>query len=492
MFDRLKRLFKDFLIYGIGGTAMKVLFILLVPIFTRHLSTSEYGVWSISLNLIIILTLVSRLGLMQATIRFYYEASDKEYRNTVISTSFYSSMIWSFALMAILVLASKNIASSIFRSSEYALVISLVALAAFFRSLTAFTGAVMRLERKSVRYSILYITQALVFSILSIYLVIWLKRGVLGIVFAYFLSWLSVYILFLPQLRHYIGSMPRVHTLGKLLNFGFPFVLSALTTWILNSSDRYILRKFRGLEELGIYEISCTLGMSISLITAAVDIAWPQFAFSILKDKEAKQIYSRVLTYFILIGAFVCLGLSIFAREIVRIFAHPSFYSAYKTLPIIGLSRMLIGMFSILAIGIHIQKQTKFIPVATGGAAALSLISNFLIIPVYGMFGAALTGFISNLTMCMIIYFISQRYYAIKYEFKRIAKILVVCILIYVVSYFIRFNSIFLSVGLKFLAFLTVPFLLYFARFWHKQELNKLRELQQTFRDKVISVVVSK
>ena len=196
-------------------------------------------------------------------------------------------------------------------------------------------------------------------------------------------------------------------------------------------------------------------------------LAWGPFFWSVAKLDNAKDIYSSIFTYFILIGIFVALSISVLSKEVLSIMATPPFYSAYKIVPLIAFSYILLGCFSILAVGIGIKKKTKWIPLITGIGAIANLGLNYLLIPLYGMVGAAIATLLSYSLLPIGSYLVSRRYYVVSYEWSRVIKILVVASLIYVGCYFSP--TVFIKVPIL----LTYPILLYLFKFYHPDELTK-------------------
>ena len=214
-----------------------------------------------------------------------------------------------------------------------------------------------------------------------------------------------------------------------------------------------------------------------ALVVGPFGLAWGPFLWSTAKEKNAKELYSVVLTYFVLVGMAVALVLSVLSKEVLIIMATPAFYNAYKVIPLIASSYILSGCFSILAVGILLQKATKYMPLITGVGAIVNLGLNYLLIPSYGMMGAAVATLIAYLLLPVGSYFVSKRYYPIKYEWGRVAKIVVAAGLVYAGSLFIRNDSAIIAGLLKLLSLLGFPLLLFAFRFFKPEEIQKTKEI---------------
>jgi len=102
--------------------------------------------------------------------------------------------------------------------------------------------------------------------------------------------------------------------------------------------------------------------------------------FSIAKESNTREIYSRVLTYFVLVAMFVVLALSALSKELVAVMSTPAFHDAYKVVHLIALSYTFYGCYYVLAVGINLEGKTKYVALVAMGAALLNLGLNYWLI----------------------------------------------------------------------------------------------------------------
>src|SRR5690606_36381327 len=133
------------------------------------------------------------------------------------------------------------------------------------------------------------------------------------------------------------------------------------------------------------------------------------------KRGDAQQIYSKVLTYFVLVGTFVALILGVLAPEGVRLIADPAYWGAAQVVMLVAISYVFYGMHFVLAPGIHITNHTKYYPWLIVVPAMANLVLNYFFVPVYGMLGAAVTTFVCYIFVCVLTYLTTQQFYPIKY-----------------------------------------------------------------------------
>ncbi|MEJ2628075.1 MAG: polysaccharide biosynthesis C-terminal domain-containing protein, partial [bacterium] len=158
---------------------------------------------------------------------------------------------------------------------------------------------------------------------------------------------------------------------------------------------------------------------------------------SVSKEDNAKDIYAKVLTYFMVIIGLIFLIICFFLENIVHIrilgvtLYGEKFFSGISIVPIVMLAYVAYGVYINLIVGIYIKKKTLYLPFITGAGAVVAIMANFIFVPIWKITGAALSTFIAYLSMAVILYIINQKIYTIKYEFSKIFKIIVFYALIY-------------------------------------------------------------
>jgi O-antigen/teichoic acid export membrane protein len=216
--------------------------------------------------------------------------------------------------------------------------------------------------------------------------------------------------------------------------FGMPLVPSALFLWALNFSDRFFLVKLSGPREVGLYSIGVRMASAIILLLAAFRTAWPAFAYSIEDDREAKRAYSFVLTYIVVITSWMALGLGVLAPWLVRLLTTPAFYSAERVVAPLAFAAAAFGAYIVVVIGIGRARKTRSNWVITGAACVLNIGLNLLLIPPYGMIGAAIATIGAYAMLFVGMAWRAQRIYPVPYQWRRVATAAGVAIALTVVG----------------------------------------------------------
>lgn len=471
------QLIKHTVIYGISDVLNRILAFILIPIYTRFLTTSEYGILQIFVICANVGLTIVQLGISSAIFKsvLYHDNSDKE---EILNTAFYFIVISSITLLTPMIFIAKQISQWIFASSQYVVYFKLIVITIFFRSFSIIPLAKLRIENSSLKFSVLISSNFIIQLLMNIFFVIILKKGMIGILISECIVAGLFAIIYTFSLINILAIRFSFRELNELLGFGMPLVPAALAMFVLTMSDRFFLKHFSSLEDVGLYSIGYRFGMIIGIIVTAFQKAWPSVMFTIAKKKNAINIYKTNFTNFLLILFTACLGLSLFGKNILMLLTTPEYISGYRIIPFISLSFLCYGIYFYTAIGMNLKKKTIYQPVIVGMAAVLNLILNWLLIPRWNIIGASLSTFISFCIMALLANIISLHFYYIPYQYKKISLIIAVYLMTLTPSLLISFDKISVEIIFKFLLFAFYFILLGIFGFFNKFLLN-IRDLKR-------------
>ena len=461
MFKHLKQLAKESLVYGISGIVGGFIGTLLVPIYTRIFNPSDYGVLDLVGLCSSIIGVFIVLGFDVSQGYYFYRTDDIEDKKLTLSISAISHIVMGIILAIPLLLFSGEISKIALGTSDYAKYFRLVALDLPFFAILAFAQRVLRLIRSPWRYMLLAISSLLSNIVLTILMVVVWRKGIYGI----YLSKLIVDILFsfvaLYLIKSWIGKYFSFFRLKQLLAYGVPIVPAGISQWALDSVNRYFLRYYSSLSDVGLYAIGGKVASIMGLLTGAFQLAWGPFAFSIHREDNSRAIYASILTYYLVLTSGFAIILSLFAPEILKIFTTKAYYGASVVVSYLTYVMIAQGTYFIVSIGVSLVKKTAHISWTTAVAAGLNMGLNFLLIPKFGMIGAAAVALVSKWVSTVLLYLVSQHYYPIPYRLKDVGIILgSSAILIFLGSQikFFHFWFMFLSKSGLFLIYILIIF----------------------------------
>jgi O-antigen/teichoic acid export membrane protein len=261
-----------------------------------------------------------------------------------------------------------------------------------------------------------------------------------------------------------------------MLKFGSPLIPANISNLAMTSADRYFLQHFSTTTQVGLYSLSYNIGLVLNLVVQAIQLAWPANLFEIAKQSNPEQHFAIILTYYTLVVGFIGLAISVLAREVVIIMTTPEFYSAYIVVPLIVLSYILFGVRNITNTGLTIKNKMQYAPLIIMATTIINLILNYLLIPEYGMLGAAWATLISYLILAITQTAVNLHFLYIPYEYLRLAKIALSWGFVYASSLLVNTSSIWINLILKSILLLGYPIFLFVIRFYSQQEIQFIKD----------------
>jgi O-antigen/teichoic acid export membrane protein len=490
VFQRLKDLATQTVIFGFGDVATSLVSLLLLPVFTRFLTPVEYGVIALLLTITALSNILFRWGLPAAFMRLYYESSEQETRKKLASSIFFILLVVNGGLLFVGVAAAPRLGVWLFQTHEYTGILRLVLLSTFIRGFHFIPLSVLRIQKRARQFAILTFSQSGAMLLLRLLLVAGAGLGVFGVVLAdlvvtvAFTLWLAKWGAPLIRLRWSL-TITR-----EALQLGLPRVPHGVAQQIIALSDRYWLSIFTTLQDVGVYSIGATIGFSLKLFLTAFQTAWVPFLYDAMGKPDAKATYRAITTYVLGTLILLAVGLSAVATDLVRLVTTPPFYEASAVIPWIAIGVVFQGAFQLTSIGLTITKRPQYYPVATGAAAAASVTANVLLIPRFGVLGAAWANAFSYATLTIIAAAFSQRFYPISYEWSRLLRIVAAGGAAFFLATAFGMDSLPAVIGIAVkgvVVVITYSIVLYLTGFFRHTELRRLRLLRQrvlSFDDK--------
>ena len=412
MREQLTKLVRHTAVYGVGRMASKVISFLLIPFYTHYFATTEYGVMEI-LNLAAMIAGIALApGLSNAAMRFYYETEDEGERNSTISTALIFSLVVGAAAAFLMTVYSAPIASILLGKSQYAILVSLVALGFFFSLFSDICLVYLRSKQKSGLYVLLTQGFLTLCIALNIYFVaarklgvkgVFLSNAIAGAIFGGTLLWLTT--------RH-VGLHFSVKKLAAMLRFGAPLILTWLAAFVLNFSDRFFLQRYSDLSHVGVYSVAYKFGYIVSLaVVQPFNLGWEPQAYEIAKQENGQAMFARIFSLYSALLVTTAFMMSLFIQEVFSVMVDAKFFLAYALVPLIAFAYVCQGIQGFVEAGLLITKKTRLIGLIGLWCTVLCLLLNLVFIHLWTMWGACIATFMSMLAMAAVTYWYSERAY---------------------------------------------------------------------------------
>jgi O-antigen/teichoic acid export membrane protein len=424
-----------------------------------------------------VLVIVLRLGIQSAFFRFYFDAKDEEGRIRVVRTSFWFTMVSATAGLIVACLLAGQIASLLRIGDQSGLVYA--AAVGFWASMNyEQLTALFRAEERAVGFVSASLANILITVGATVLLVVVFDAGPLGVLVGNFIGTLCVYFVLLGYRRYQLGLEFDRGLFRAMNKFGMPLVPAALALWAVNFIDRLFIAAFKGQGEVGVYSVAVRVSSAIVFLMIAFRTAWPAFAYSIEDDRDARRTYSYVLTYVVYVTCWVSLGFGLLAPWIVHVLArNPSFHRAAEAVALLSFGGAAYTAYTVMAIGSGRARKTQWNWVIAGIAAAVNVALNVILIPPYGMEGAAIATAAAYLALFVGMVIYSQEVYYVPYQWRRVLTATAAAVALTVVG-----SALHVPLAVAILLVLVYPFLLIPLGFYLPAELKRLRRLVPAVR----------
>lgn len=473
MKDKLLNLGKHSIVYGIGNALTAAGGFILIPFYTNMLSTSDYGILELLNRTADILILIIMLGIRQAFVRFYFDQDNDEWRKEVLGTTTVFLIVSSLIVLILFWPLKEWLAGLLFNDPIIAVffiyIIVWIPLELILR--TGLTH--LQIQMKSTAYVIINFFKFFTFIASNIILIYYFNMGILGVLVTNI--WISaiIGIGFLIKIYGWTRFKVSKSLLKKLVIFGLPYLPTTIFGYIINNSDRYFLTIYSNLDEVGIYALGFKIGMfGLSLIMEPFGKVWSPFLFDNFDKADGPQLITKVFTINAAISFAAALAISVAAPIVVPLISEKSYHEAYKLIPYICLASVFYGMASMADYGILISKKTIYKPFIFGSAALVTIVANFILVPLYAGKGAAIALVIAFFVLLVINFIASNKFYHISLEFRKLFLIAFVAVIVFFISDFIINvdpKSIFYQ-GLSVLSFILYPIFLWIGGLLSKEE----------------------
>jgi O-antigen/teichoic acid export membrane protein len=259
--------------------------------------------------------------------------------------------------------------------------------------------------------------------------------GVMGVVYGNLISsalaGVSLSAAFLIRVR---GAVSR-KKFQQMFRYGAPLIVQSLASFVLVFSDRFFLRHFASLSEVGIYGLGYKLAGVVSLLVSGpFSMTWSWQQFELAKKENAKEMYAKIQVYQLVVLVFAGLAVVLLAKDVLRIMTPPAYWAAARVVPLITLSYILNDMRAVVLSGVLVRNLTHHIAWISAIAAAANLTLNYVLVSRYSTMGAALATVLTYALILLLSYLIAQRVYFIHYDYVRNLIILGSAIGVYIAS----------------------------------------------------------
>jgi len=412
-----KVLAKNTFLIGLGAFGSKAISFIMLPFFTRALSRSEYGQISIFITTISLLIPLVTMDIVEAVFRFTIAEESVKRKQEILTSSLLLVM---GGTLIFIIFKPWLIHLEIFSRFFWFFIVTFV-LSSVFSILKTF----VRAEKRIILYASSDIVYTALFASLGIFLVFILKKGIYG----YFIAMIgaaffaNIYLFYAGQLyRKMSFRYISISQLINMLRYSLPIVPTAISWWVINVSDRYLLTFFLGYSSTGLYAVSCKFMAILNVLKGIFMQAWQISAIDEYNKKAKGEFYSKIFLALYTLMMLAVFLFAIFLKQIVYIMTSPEFFQAWEYVPILLLGAVFSAFSSFFGVGYIASKKTGGAFRTSVMGAVINVVINLFLIPKIGIQAAALSTFLAYLCVWIVRTYDTKKYLNIKLDWFKLIQ----------------------------------------------------------------------
>lgn len=414
----LRSLASYVIIYGLSSSISKFFAIFLVPIYARNLTPKEYGVMDLVTTVISVASLLGMLQLESAASRFYFEARRKGQEALYVSTAFWTVLLLSLTMIFIVLFLSNLLSQLLFKSDAYRLLFRVASLNIMLLNIFGLLTVIIRFLKKPILYSLFVAVQVFVTTGLTIWLVSYLKMGILGAFIGQLAGLFSGTLLMLIYLRNQINFVFRLALLRQFMNYSLPQVPAVAGSWLNSYANRFIMLGYLSLADIGLYAVALKIASIFRLLDNAFRMAWPPYLWEQFEKHDHTNSF-RKTALFVSMGTLAMVVLfSCLSYPLTEVMTTKEYSNAATLIPILAFAFGFPIITQVVAIGPDITKRTIYNSIIFFIGFGINLASLFMLVPLIGLLGVPISLFLSNLVTMVCFWCVTERMYPIGFQVR--------------------------------------------------------------------------
>jgi O-antigen/teichoic acid export membrane protein len=418
----LRRLATTGAAYTASSVLSKLIAVALLPLYTAYLSPADFGTAEVLFAAVVAASIVIRLGLIEALLRFYYKAGEDP--DEVVATSF-AALFWATSAAALIALPLAGPISDALLDRPAADLGRIAIAGLWVLTMFEYLLSIFRLEERARAYFVTTVANVLVTIPITVMLIVIADEGARGLLLGTYGAGALFVVALLAVHHRRLSLLPDRALLGRLMRFGFPTMPAEISLYSLNVIDRIIIVRYAGLAEAGLYALAVKFAQAVNVIARGFQLAWPPLAYSIRDDEEARRAYAGIVTWFAAGLAFVVVGMWLEARWIARFLAAPEFFDSFEAVGLLATGVALYALYLALVVILGRTGRTGFNFPATAAGTAVNVALNLALVPPFEIVGAGLALVASYVVVLALMYWFTQRLFFVPYEWGRLARLVV-------------------------------------------------------------------
>ena len=418
-----KRVFTNSAYYMLASLLPTAVGFLMLPIYTRYLIPSDYGVIALVLSIQSFLPLILSLQIHNSITRFYFDYNqNNEKLKTFVSTIVYLTLFLSLLVLTGLLYYLDELLIFVFPNTlGYNDIFLLSVLSSFVGVFNTIFITLIRVQQKAklfMKTSLILFVFSLCINIIE---VIIYERGAYGVIEASFISMILSFIIYSYIVKDFFKFRFKINLIWNPLKFSIPLIPHSLSGLIFMYSDRIILERYVTLSAIGLYMFADKIALIFKMIVNEFNNAFLPYFNE--KSKESKELaikeVQNISLIFIYFVSMLIVFISLFSVEAVYMLFDERYFETWKMIPLLASAYIFRSLYCFSSCGIFYEKQTGKVAIITISAGLLNIGLNLWLIPIYGIMVAIYTTMFSFFLTFLLAEIISYKIYYLEIEMKK-------------------------------------------------------------------------
>lgn len=431
-----KTIFKKASVLFSGSVLSIIIGLITTPIITRLVTPSEYGQLSFFNMYSNVAYLMCMIGLDQALVKYFYECEEDK-RKKLLKDCVKISVLSVILFVTILFLFK-------FRKSGNKITLILFIINVFFLVIHRYAMLIIRMQQKVKIYSLLNILDKIIYVFLAIFSIKYTNiNPLLSLMLAVTIAKITVAIVAISLENKWWGAeKQKVQSpikMKELILYGYPYIFTFIINWMFQSADKMSIKYFGSFEEVGIYAGAMNIISLFMLIQTTFNTLWVPIAFEHYNTKKEDRKFFEYVNVFITILMFT-MGISIILlKDLFILILGEEYRLATYVIPFLIFSPIMSTISETTVHGINFSGKTKCHIYISFFSCICNIIGNLILVPAYGPRGAAISTGISYILFFILRTKISNKYYQVNYNMRKIYILTFVTIIYAILNTFLDY-----------------------------------------------------
>lgn len=416
----VRRTLSQAAVYGLGTVLANAAGIVMLPIYTRYLTPTDYGLLEYLQMIVDVVSIIFGARVFSGVFRVYFDRQDEQHRRTTIFTALLSDLALNTIGAAVLIAFASPVASFVIRDENFAEYLIIFSFGLVTMAMTTVPMIYLRALERPWWFIFVSLSKLLMQVGLNIYFVVQLGWGPRGVIYSTLITGAVVGGgLCIWTLRR-TGWAPSRIIAERLLRFGIPFAIAGIGTFYTTYGDRFFINHFWSLAEVGVYALGYRFAFALGyLVFGTFNQAWAAQAYQVYREPDGVVTFRRVFVLLSTMLVVVGTALSVLAHDFLRIMADPSFLGAASMVPILVAAIIVRGLGEFCGFGIRYAEKTKYALQASLLSVAVMTVGYLVLIPPLGGLGAAIATLGGAIVEASWSVRISERLVPISFPWRR-------------------------------------------------------------------------